>query len=124
MEKQIKVSIKGNIEGLNTTICKVDDILKINFFGKIDGTYIEFKGYSHVHHTEYLIKKMSIYLAAISDLSPDEDKTMNFNFILKNLQLDYNLIFYIKFTNIKTIESFIRIFQQKIIPNINDILSN
>ena len=65
---------------------------------------------------------MSIYLDAITDLSPDNDTTMNFNFKSEDLQKNYSLSFFIEFTDIKTIAEFIKIFQEKIVPIINDLL--
>ena len=122
MDKQTKVSIKGEINGLNTIITKQNDIIKIQLNGKIDGTYIELKDNSDILYIEYLIRKMSIYLDAITDLSPDNDTTMNFNFKSEDLQKNYSLSFFIEFTDIKTIAEFIKIFQEKIVPIINDLL--
>ena len=65
---------------------------------------------------------MSIYLDAITDLSPDNDTTMNFNFKSEDLQKNYSLSFFIEFTDIKSIAEFIKIFQEKIVPIINDLL--
>ena len=36
MDKQTKVSVKGEINGLNTIITKQNDIIKVQLNGKID----------------------------------------------------------------------------------------